>query len=108
MEKILLILGVMIFAVAVYAQNATAKPEKSKQSKEMGMKDHLCTSTCKDGKHLYAHGEKGHVCGEECKKMMAREGMMKEHVCTAACKDGKHMYAHGEKGHTCTEACKKM
>ncbi|MBI3502279.1 MAG: hypothetical protein HY063_10845 [Bacteroidetes bacterium] len=38
--------------------------------KKMEMKDHVCTSACKDGKHVYAHGEKGHVCGPECKKMM--------------------------------------
>jgi hypothetical protein len=37
---------------------------------EMPMKDHVCTSACKDGQHMYAHGEKGHVCGPECKKGM--------------------------------------
>jgi len=72
------------------------------------MKDHVCTSACKDGKHMYAHGEKGHACGEDCKKMMHKDQGMKDHVCTSACKDGKHMYAHGEKGHTCGEECKKM
>ncbi|MEO8068712.1 MAG: hypothetical protein ABI599_13540 [Flavobacteriales bacterium] len=25
-------------------------------------KEHSCTAACKDGKHSYAHGEKGHAC----------------------------------------------
>lgn len=25
-------------------------------------KEHSCTAECKDGKHSYAHGEKGHAC----------------------------------------------
>ncbi|MFZ1688279.1 MAG: hypothetical protein WAU70_12690 [Flavobacteriales bacterium] len=25
-------------------------------------KEHSCTEACKDGKHSYAHGEKGHAC----------------------------------------------
>ncbi|MBK6859170.1 MAG: hypothetical protein IPK91_12245 [Saprospiraceae bacterium] len=35
----------------------------------VAMKDHVCTVACKDGAHVYAHGEKGHTCGEACKKM---------------------------------------
>lgn len=42
---------------------------KETKSEKMAMKEHVCTSACKDGKHVYAHGEKGHVCGPECKKM---------------------------------------
>ncbi len=66
------------------------------------MKAHKCGSMCKDGKHMYAHGEKEHECTEACM------GSMKDHQCTSGCKDGKHLYAHGEKGHECTKACKKM
>lgn len=61
---------------------------------------HTCTEACKDGNHVYAHGEEGHTCSEAC---------MKTHVCTEACKDGSHVYAHGEKGHECASAeCGKM
>ena len=34
------------------------------------LKDHVCNGACKDGKHVYAHGEKGHVCTPECKTKM--------------------------------------
>ncbi|MBP6313417.1 MAG: ester cyclase [Flavobacteriales bacterium] len=33
-------------------------------------KEHVCSDKCKGDKHLYAHGEKGHECAEECKKVM--------------------------------------
>ena len=39
-----------------------------KMDDKMAMKDHKCTKACKDSKHVYAHGEKGHVCGDACKK----------------------------------------
>jgi|GEM_PF-987498 len=64
---------------------------------------HVCTDQCKDGNHLYAHGEEGHTCSEACLKDRA-----KAHVCTDKCKDGNHKYAHSEEGHTCTEECAKM
>jgi len=41
----------------------------SKMDNTMAMKEHKCTKACKDGKHVYAHGEKGHVCTDACKKM---------------------------------------
>ncbi|MFI5148236.1 MAG: hypothetical protein ACHQRM_00770 [Bacteroidia bacterium] len=97
MKKLMFVLSVLFMSVMAHAQT----DGKSK----MAMKDHSCTAACKDGKHMYAHGEKGHTCGKECKSMGST---MKEHTCTPACKDGKHMYAHGEKGHTCTADCKKM
>ena len=40
-----------------------------KMDDKMAMKEHKCTKACKDGKHVYAHGEKGHVCTDACKKM---------------------------------------
>jgi hypothetical protein len=125
MKKAILIIALFTgLAFTVNAQSATTKAKKEK--KTMEMKDHSCTSACADGKHVYAHGEKGHactdacttkdkaaahgekghVCTEACKT--ARSGTaMKDHTCTTACAEGKHVYAHGEKGHTCTEACKK-
>jgi uncharacterized lipoprotein NlpE involved in copper resistance len=61
---------------------------------------HVCTDACKDGNHLYAHGEEGHTCSEAC---------LKTHTCTEACKDGNHAYAHGEKDHVCASVdCGKM
>ena len=49
-----------------------------KMDSKMAMKDHKCTAACKDGKHVYAHGEKGHVCTDACKKMekMDKKGKM--------------------------------
>ena len=64
---------------------------------------HTCTDMCKDGNHLYAHGEEGHTCSEACMK-----GNTKAHTCTGMCKDGNHAYVHGEEGHTCTEDCANM
>lgn len=46
------------------ADNGTAKSAEA-----MAEKDHVCTDKCKDGNHLYAHGEKGHTCTAECGKM---------------------------------------
>lgn len=33
----------------------------------IAFKDHVCTDACKNGNHVYAHGEKGHTCTEACK-----------------------------------------
>ncbi len=32
----------------------------------MDSREHVCSATCKDGKHVYAHGEKGHKCTSAC------------------------------------------
>lgn len=41
---------------------------------EMAMdKEHVCTKACVGDKHVYAHGEKGHVCGEECIRMREKK-----------------------------------
>lgn len=37
----------------------------------IALKDHVCTDACKNGNHVYAHGEKGHTCTEACKNMPA-------------------------------------
>jgi hypothetical protein len=55
------------------AQEKMGKMDQKKEA--MPLKDHKCTAACKNGKHVYAHGEKGHKCGPECKKMM-KEGKM--------------------------------
>ena len=48
---------------------------QEKKDTKMEMKEHKCTAACKDGKHMYAHGEKGHVCTKACKKMMKKAKM---------------------------------
>lgn len=57
------------------------------ESKEM-MKEHTCTQACHDaGKHIYAHGEKGHVCTPQCKKSDMPMKNTKKQACTTSCKD---------------------
>jgi len=72
MKKLMLIVAVAAIGFAANAQSTQAdqkSDKKSKKNSEMKMKEHVCTAGCKDGKHMYAHGEKGHVCTDECKKM---------------------------------------
>ncbi len=45
----------------------------------------MCTEAWKEGKHMYACGEKGHKCTKKCKKAMKKHGE-KGHVCGAECK----------------------
>ncbi len=47
----------------------TTSPKPTTETAPVVMKDHVCTVACKDGAHVYAHGEKGHTCGDACKKM---------------------------------------
>jgi len=63
--------------IAVAATNVTFAQDKMEQKmdQKMELKEHHCTSACKDGKHMYAHGEKGHVCTKACKKMMKKNKM---------------------------------
>lgn len=108
-----LILGMALILGAAFsanAQSATKKSDSKSKTETVQLKDHVCTSACKPGACSFAHGEKGHTCTTDCKKMETSQKdkmPMKDHVCTSACKNGSHMYAHGEKGHTCTEDCKK-
>lgn len=49
-----------------------AKPadnSAAKHAEPMAEKEHVCADKCKEGNHLYAHGEKGHACTAECGKM---------------------------------------
>ncbi len=41
--------------------DATAAPDTE-------LKEHYCTESCKNGQHVFAHGEKRHHCSEECLK----------------------------------------
>ena len=62
MKKIVLLV-VMILGVAF--SGISQETQNAKTTK------HVCTEMCKDGKHVYKHGEKGHKCTKECqaKKM---------------------------------------
>jgi hypothetical protein len=110
MKKTILFL-ILLACISVTVNAQTAKAETKKQpakTEQMQLKDHVCTTACSNGNHVYAHGEKGHVCTKECAPNSAATGptQIKEHVCTTACTGGHHVYAHGEKGHVCTDACK--
>lgn len=47
---------------------ATLFTAPSMAQKETKMKEHKCTKACTKDKHVYAHGEKGHVCTAACHK----------------------------------------
>jgi Ni/Co efflux regulator RcnB len=67
MKKLLLIVAIVAFSLGMSAQDQMAAKADTTKSK-CELKEHVCTSACKDGKHVYAHGEKGHVCTDACKK----------------------------------------
>src|SRR5688572_15529968 len=105
---------ILFAALSLIACNNEKKADKSETKTEEKVDDgtktqstpaafqakaHVCGPDCKDGNHVYAHGDVGHTCTEACGKT---------HACTDACKDGKHVYAHGEVGHTCTDACMSL
>jgi len=98
MKKLLFVLAAL-FTMAVSAHAQTSMSQQPK-------KEHVCTQSCHDAnKHIYMHGEEGHVCGDACPKS-GNKSKPKKHVCTQECHDkGMHVYAHGEKGHVCSDAC---
>lgn len=65
--SILLMTGFL--STATFAQT-------DKKMEKMAEKEHKCTKACTKEKHAYAHGEKGHTCGDACKKMMDKKGKM--------------------------------
>jgi len=68
MKKTAVILLLSLFTAGVFASNNFDGNQKKKKKATTAMKAHVCTAACKDGKHMYAHGEKGHICGAECMK----------------------------------------
>ena len=60
----------MCFAMNAQGTGETKKMDKKmdKMEKKEEMKAHACTAACKDGHHVYAHGEKGHHCTDACHK----------------------------------------
>ena len=54
---------------ATKMDKSAAKAEKAADAKpmvDMNTKEHVCTAACKDGNHVFAHGEKGHKCTAAC------------------------------------------
>lgn len=49
--------------------NEPAKTDMTGKEDPAKLADHVCTDKCKDGNHVYAHGEKGHVCTAKCSNM---------------------------------------
>jgi len=70
MKKLFVAVALLTSVVLVNAQSSTTTTTKETKTttKTTQLKDHVCTAACKDGKHVYAHGEKGHKCTDACKK----------------------------------------
>lgn len=68
MKKTALIILLSVFTAGAFAAGNFDNLQRKRKNSKMAMKAHVCTAACKDGKHVYAHGEKGHVCGPECMK----------------------------------------
>jgi hypothetical protein len=78
MKKIALFFVASTIALAMNAQDGKSKPAatttatpavtatKVVDTKDATAKPHVCTATCKGGKHVLAHGERGHVCTTAC------------------------------------------
>lgn len=81
MKSLFKILSILMFAVTIngFAQESPKKVKKTK---------HVCTTNCKNNKHVLKHGEKKHKCDENCKMEM------------------KSLKMHGEEGHVCDATCK--
>lgn len=71
-------ISILVFAAISFtacSENKKAKeakaPEKTEETKPAmaAEKDHVCADKCKEGNHVYAHGEKEHTCSEECAAM---------------------------------------
>ncbi|MBS1772428.1 MAG: hypothetical protein JST82_06195 [Bacteroidetes bacterium] len=71
--KLFLLATVLVASYGTTALAQDHKKDTKKEEKKMEMKEHVCTAACKDGKHMYAHGEKGHTCTDACKKEMKKK-----------------------------------
>lgn len=52
--------------VATEEEAMTQPMNATEETSETALAEHVCTADCKPGACSYAHGEKGHVCGEKC------------------------------------------
>jgi len=91
----------MMFYLA-HAQNTDKEQAKNKPTKEQKMvNEHKGAAASKGDMRSYAHGEKKHVCTNECAKASKKDTSMREHKCAEADKARKHAHAHSAKGHKC-------
>ena len=65
---------VKTFAAVLLLTGILSTGSFAQTEKKMELKEHKCTAACTKKKHVYAHGEKGHVCTDACKKMMDKKG----------------------------------
>jgi uncharacterized Rossmann fold enzyme len=71
MKKIFLMMAFAGMLTAVSAQtDKSVQTDKTTTKSDAKLKDHVSTKACTPGHHVYAHGEKGHVCTDACKKKM--------------------------------------
>ena len=77
-----LLLGIFIFCIIGFysckqkpdsheSNNVTEEIVKDTNAEEevvIELTEHICNENCVEGKCHYKHGEKGHVCTEECNK----------------------------------------
>lgn len=68
MKKLFFSAAIVAMFSVLNAQTAQTTSTPAKKMDKPALKEHVCTAACKDGKHVYAHGEKGHVCTDACKK----------------------------------------
>ena len=69
MKQLILAFAIILsISISAIAQTTPKDVKNDKQKTEL--KAHVCTAACKNGKHVYAHSEKGHVCTKECKMKM--------------------------------------
>ncbi|MEY4874922.1 MAG: hypothetical protein RI955_1787 [Bacteroidota bacterium] len=71
MKKILMVVALATFTMG--AVNAKGNMGDKKMEKKMAMKEHVCNKECTKDKCNMKHGEKGHTCTAECKKMMDKK-----------------------------------
>lgn len=70
---LIVVITVGVMAVSLARPLPVQGPKKdSTATQTMTPKAHVCTAACKNGKHMYAHGEKGHLCTKNCSSQMAQ------------------------------------
>lgn len=60
-----------ILPLAMFALISCSNGNPSHQ--EMELVEHVCTDKCENEHHMYAHGEKGHVCSPVCKRIREKK-----------------------------------
>lgn len=50
------------------SSSQTTLPSDATGATKTELREHECREACKNGHHVFAHGEKEHVCTDECLK----------------------------------------